>query len=48
MDTDRPIVFEQELDRRTFETVSVHYVINENVFIIFVTFFYQLFKKVAK
>ena len=40
VDTDRPIVFEQELDRRTFETVSVHYVINENIFRIFVTIFF--------
>ena len=40
VDTDRPIVFEQELDRRTFETLSVHYVINENIFRIFVTIFF--------
>ena len=40
VDTDRPIVFEQELDRRTFETVSIHYVINENIFRIFVTIFF--------
>ena len=40
VDTDRPIVFEQELDRRTFETVSIHYVINENIFRFFVTIFF--------
>ena len=43
--TDQRIVFEQELDRRTFETVSVQYVINENIFRIFVTFFFINFSK---
>ena len=44
VDTDSRIVFEQELDRRTFETVSVHYVINETIFRFFVTiFFFPIF-----
>ena len=38
--TDQRIVFEQELDRHTFEIVSIHYVINENNFRFFVTIFF--------
>ena len=34
-----PISSQKELDLRTFETMPVQYVINENIFRIFVTFF---------